>query len=270
MGRLSYTLAIIVAGLSLGTASFDQVLKVKLPIRLKPANEIWVMSIDTGVSPHYMLNDFLEADESIDYIDTHGHGSHVAGLILYGPKLGDRVCPEVRFFSCRYYQTHIFSDNVTETKRCLQKAIDLNMDIVNYSSSGETFEMSEYRLYKKFKGIAVVAAGNDGYNISVRQPAYPALYGIGFMITLANGKKLPIPRLNNVIPIASVYPDGGRMPTSNWYPGMIAEYGYNLKSTGPDSNFISMSGTSQATAVYTHRLLKERCNSLKQGVSNGQ
>lgn len=267
MRHVTMTLTLLIAGLALGTADMTQ---IKLPHRVKPANEIWVMSIDTGVNSHLMLDHFLENDESIDYQDSHGHGTHVAGLILYGPKLGDRVCPNVRFFSCRYYDKGPFSDYVIEGNKCLQKAIDLNVDFINYSSSGVSFQMSEYKLYKKFKGIAVVAAGNDGYNISVRQPAYPALYGIGFMITLANGKKLPIPKLNNVIPIASVYPDGGRMTSSNWAHGMIAEYGYNLKSTGLTNNYDYMSGTSQAAAVFTHKLLKARCNQLNNGVSNGQ
>jgi len=112
-----------------------------------------------------------------------------------------------------------------------------NIDIVNYSSSGShgiTMEQQLFNAIMKKGAKIIVAAGNDNKDLDKKCDAYPACYG-------------------NVISVGNINVNGERAPLSN--------YGKVIKvwRMGEDIcyNDLCLSGTSQATAVYSAELALE-------------
>jgi len=195
------------------------------------AKDIIVAEIDTGVAEQ----------------DNNGHGTHIAGIIM------KHVCPEVKLLSCVYYsKANTDKENVASEINCFKSVLKLNPNIVNYSSGGSGNNKEEYEIIKKLsdKGIKiVVAAGNDGQDLSNVQSKYnyyPAQYNI-----------------KNLIPVGNLKEDGTRNPSSNYgLKNMVWEVGTNIISNYLNYTYVKMSGTSQAAAARTNRLLKEMCNEI--------
>ena len=95
-------------------------------------------------------------------------------------------------------------------------------------------------LYQSHPEITfVVAAGNDGKEITYKAAAYPAFYSS-----------------KNVIPVGNLSKAGGRAPSSNfgskvqaWEIGTVDSFLVGGKNG-------EMSGTSQATAVHTVKVIR--------------
>lgn len=166
--------------------------------------------------------------------DTHGHGTHVSGIIK-------SIFPEVKILALKYYNPQASGQaNLDATIRCLEYAVDMNVDIINYSGGGPEPSIEELRVLKKAekKGILVIAAaGNERSNIDLRKNAYyPASYGLSNIITVgAHDKNVKL------------------IPSSNYgkYSVDIAAPGHRIKSAVPRSGAGYMTGTSQATAFVT-------------------
>lgn len=229
----------------------------------KPKKTIKVMVIDTGIGPHSKLKGLVQYDGSNDYVDNHGHGTHVAGIIVYGSHLAknpedfsDKLCDNVEIMSCRYYNPKApSSDNLEATILCVEKAIREGVDYINYSGGGSEYSQAEYDAYKKFTingGIVVAAAGNERSNISLF-PYYPASYGVP-----AKDK----PALNNIIIVQNVDEDGNLVKSSNWYSGGVSHLGKNILSFLPNDSAGYMTGTSQAAPGVLHEMLKKRCSEI--------
>jgi hypothetical protein len=174
--------------------------------------------------------------------DTHGHGTHIAGII--GAESSDGVgvvgvCPNVTIMSLKYYDNSgIGYNNLQNTVRAIQYAVKMGANIINYSGGGADPAPSEKAAIEEAqrKGILfVAAAGNDGHNNDYI-PYFPASYG-----------------LDNIISVASINPQNKLLPSSNYGPRSvnIAAPGYAIISSLPGSKFGTMSGTSQATAFVT-------------------
>lgn len=209
------------------------------------ANQIRVLEIDTGVdlSSLEIRNHVNMANwEKEDYIDIHGHGTHIAGIILKD------TCKEVELISCKYYSPYNRPDqNFKKNLECFNKALDLKPDLINYSSGGQTFIQQEHDIIAKFRDLfitLITAAGNDGLDLSKStNNYYPAKYG-----------------LKNVIIVGNLENDKTKNKSSNYgLPGMVWEIGTNVQSNWPHNMFTRMTGTSQATASYTNKILKELC-----------
>lgn len=186
--------------------------------------------------------------------DTHGHGTHVAGIIK-------SIFPDVRILPVKYFNPNASgAQNLISTIKALQYAVDSNVDIINYSGGGPEASSEEKKVLEEAqkKGIIVVAAaGNDGTNIdTIKQGYYPASY-----------------RLPNIISVSSYNQSLELLSSSNWgnktvdiaAPGhrinspftgttvaaiKVAGYkGNGLASAGQDAEM--MTGTSQATAFVT-------------------
>jgi subtilisin family serine protease len=166
--------------------------------------------------------------------DTHGHGTHVAGIIK-------SIFPEVKILALKYYNPQASGQaNLDSTIKCLEYAVDRNVDIINYSGGGPEPSVEELRVLKKAeqKGILVIAAaGNEKSNIDLRKNAYyPASYGLSNIVTVgAHDQKV------NLIPSSNY----GKLSVD------IAAPGHQIKSAVPFGGVGIMTGTSQATAFVT-------------------
>lgn len=233
---------------------------------VKGPKEIWVMVIDTGIGQHDRLKKNVQYVQTPDYVDTHGHGTHITGIVLYGNKIkdagsfADLVCPNVKVFACKYYDPkQSGQNNLKRSIECVKTATKMNMDFINYSGGGTEFSAEEHEAYERYAqsgGTAVVAAGNERSNLN-DQPYYPAMYGFrSFQI----GTKL-FPQIR-LFSVQNLGDNSELLPSSNSYPLALKERGDQIYSTLPNNAFGHMTGTSQATAQVTHLLLKQRCKEI--------
>lgn len=166
--------------------------------------------------------------------DSHGHGTHIAGIIK-------SVNPEARILSLKYYDQNASGyDNLTATVEALRYAIRHGVDIINYSGGGAKSSKEELGALREAerKGILVVAAaGNEGSDIDVKSKAYyPASYGLPNIISVAaHDRKLHL------------------LPSSNHGDksvGLTAP-GSRIRSSLPGGGRGFLTGTSQGTAFVT-------------------
>jgi len=220
--------------------------------RFKKNKEIVVAVVDTGIQgDHSFLrgNIFVPGKKSgsgaygVDFsgdkvtftpADSHGHGTHVAGIIK-------SIFPEVKILALKYYNPKASGQaNLNATIKALQYAVDNNVDVINYSGGGPEASVEELRVLKQAekKGILVIAAaGNERSNIDDKRNAYyPASYGLSNIITVgAHDDELNI------------------IPSSNYGKNTvdIAAPGHRIRSAIPGDGAGYMTGTSQATAFVT-------------------
>lgn len=167
-------------------------------------------------------------------VDSHGHGTHVAGIIK-------SIFPEVKILALKYYNPKASGKvNLESTIKALKYAVDQNVDIINYSGGGPESSSEEKAVLKEAekKGILIIAAaGNEKSNIDkYENHYYPASYG-----------------LSNIISVAA-HDEFNKVIASSNYGSKtvdIAAPGYKIKSAIPKNGAGFMTGTSQATAFVT-------------------
>lgn len=166
-----------------------------------------------------------------DVADNHGHGTHVAGIILQ-----KAPSERVKFMILKYYDPYSSNeDNLLSTVKAIRYAIEMKADIINYSGGGNSRSPMEEAAIKdaQKKGILfIAAAGNDGRNTDVAG-FYPAGY-----------------RLSNIISVAAIDSNKRLLASSNYgsHTVDIAAPGKDIYSSLPGGHFGPMTGTSQATA----------------------
>jgi subtilisin family serine protease len=174
--------------------------------------------------------------------DNHGHGTHIAGLIK--KFAGDKgYCLVI----LKYFDAVSDGGNTLYREiQAIKWAHHIGADIVNFSGGGKNFEAIEYHAVKNAKNtMFFVAAGNQGKDISKEQDKfYPASY-----------------QLPNITVIGNVDSQMQRTPSSNYGDHRIIwEVGTNVHSSVPCSLYgsceMSMTGTSQSTAVYTGKMIR--------------
>lgn len=173
-----------------------------------------------------------------DLTDNHGHGTHIAGII--GAEGGNNygvtgVAPKVSLMVLKYFDPNSAGDNLKNTIRAFNYAVQMNAHIINYSGGGLEFSPPEYNAVKRAeqKGILfVAAAGNERTNSDFNK-YYPADYP-----------------LDNIISVTAINPTLRVLSSSNYGVNTvdIAAPGENIYSTLPNKSFGPMTGTSQATA----------------------
>ncbi len=173
--------------------------------------------------------------------DTHGHGTHIAGIIggaTENAAGASGVCPGVSLMGLKYYDNGGAGyNNLANTVRAIEYAVANGAQIINYSGGGADPAASErvaVAQAQKHGVLFIAAAGNDGRN-NDRRPYYPASYP-----------------LDNIIGVASVNKYDRLLPSSNFGKTVhVAAPGLMILSTLPGGKFGTMSGTSQATAFVT-------------------
>lgn len=170
--------------------------------------------------------------------DVHSHGTHITGLIAKNNNDVDYCIYVIK----NYHNGSLLENTVSNTINAFKKAIELNVNIINYSGGGEERFKEECLIVKHALdcGITIVTvAGNEDSDLSVK-PYYPAMCD---------------PR---VIKVMSTYPNGRKTISSNWSSrpmvNLVKRVGHMQVSIIP-GGLGYMSGTSQAAAVYTNELL---------------
>ncbi|MGZ3652628.1 MAG: S8 family peptidase [Bdellovibrionota bacterium] len=220
----------------------------------KGSKKIVVAVIDTGIdATHPDLKDNIcrrrGSDEyGFDFVtgkknpgDAHGHGSHVAGIIGATAKnnagaIG--VAPNVCIMAVRYYSdTATGAQNLANTVKAINYAVDHGANVINYSGGGAEFSMQEMQAIKhaEAKGVIFVAAAGNEYQDTDQggNAYYPAAYG-----------------LSNIIAVAATNIHNQILPSSNWGKKHVhvAAPGEAIFSTLPKGRYGYLTGTSQATA----------------------
>ena len=191
--------------------------------------------IDTGInaellSKKYMCKDSTKNFTKYSEFDNHGHGSHIAHII------GSRI--DSRKYCIKAYKVwHKGSKNpLLNSTNALKNIVkDKSIKYVNISMSGDAYSSREFYYLRKLalNGVKVsVAAGNDSKELKWDKcNIYPACY-------------------RRDIPINFDVVSASDTEASNTGFFTKKEKGKNIISYGG-----SMSGSSQATAIHTSKLI---------------
>lgn len=221
------------------------------------SRDIVVAVIDTGLDANHpdikpnLWKDKKSGEFGWDFvtnkpnpIDDHSHGTHVAGILgaALNAKAGiSGVAHRVSIMAVKYYsERNTGAENLKNSIKALNYAIDKGAHIINYSGGGPEFSADEYAALKRArdKGILLVAAaGNERQNSDLPENYYyPCAY-----------------RLDNIVCVAAINIRNEMLGSSNWGKVRVdvAAPGENILSTVPGGKYAYMSGTSQATAFVT-------------------
>ena len=214
--------------------------------------------------------------------DTHGHGTHIAGIIgaVGGNGKGiSGVAPKVSLMTLKYYDPHdTGTNNLNNTIKAIDYAVQNGAHIINYSGGGLDGNLCEKMAIQRAekKGILFVAAAGNERSNTDKSGYYPANYSskknelrmISCKHVLPNlyqydklDKKISRNFLNNVqqktlsniLPVTATDPSDKILSSSNWGKSTVHKSapGINILSTLPNGKYGRMTGTSQATAVAT-------------------
>lgn len=195
----------------------------------------------------YGHKDFTGGKSSLQFgtidpvpVDEHGHGTHIAGLIdSYARKVNDSYCLVI----LKYYDPKANDNkNLQRTVEAVYYAKRIKADYINYSGGGISPSPNEEEAIENFihgGGTFVAAAGNENEDLAYNSYC-PAQYeGV---IAVGNGTDEP-----------------HRVPTSN--------YGKRVNRWENGNNVVifnhSMTGTSQAAAIATGKIVAEKNKSCK-------
>ncbi|MEA1962217.1 MAG: S8 family serine peptidase [Bacillota bacterium] len=202
-----------------------------------------VAVLDTGIDYNHsdLKNNVIDGKSFIssekDYMDEHGHGTHVAGTIAANGKLLG-VAPEAKLLAVK-----VLDRNGSGSYTGIAQGLDWvrtwrgpnheKVQVVNMSLGGTMPEATLHRAITKAvqAGITIVcAAGNSGDgNKQTREISYPAYYPE----TLAVGA-------------VDLQSGAANFSNSNDRIDVVAP-GVDTYSTYPKNRYVKLSGTSMAT-----------------------
>lgn len=175
-------------------------------------------------------------------MDTHGHGTNIVGIIdgYVSKSKVDYCIVVVKYYSSKQSG----NENLEASVKALNYAANLKVDYINYSGGGVEFSGEEYKSVKRFLdqgGRFIAAAGNENSNLDLSS-YYPAMYD------------------SRIIIVGNLTAHGVRSVLSN-YGSVVKrwEVGEDIEAYR-----IVLSGTSQATAVATGKIVSEsKCDTRR-------
>lgn len=174
--------------------------------------------------------------------DTYGHGTNIVNIIA------SRINPTYFCIIVLKFYSHTVPGKINRknTLKALEYAKTLKPVLINYSAGGEIPDISEklYIMELLFnETYIVVAAGNEDTDLDYKCNYYPACYARELHPTLR--KKF--------IVVGNITKDNIREEHSN-YGSIVDAYenGNNICFNG-----VCLSGTSQATAIHSARILND-------------
>ncbi len=183
------------------------------------------------------------ADRSNNLADQHGHGTHVAGLIV-GPRnqreIASTSCRPIQLMVLKYYERGMLpTASLRASTAAIRYAVKMHARVINFSSGGANPDANEKAAIEKAAraNVLFVAAAGNNHSDNDISGFYPASY-----------------KLSNILSVAALDHSGQNLlDFSNYgeHSVSIAAPGDNLISTLPGGEMGAMSGTSQATAVVT-------------------
>ncbi|MCK9205485.1 MAG: S8/S53 family peptidase [Salinivirgaceae bacterium] len=224
----------------------DWMLKLKIPEiwEYSTGKNVGVAVIDTGIDSNndelpYNEKKYFVFDEKVSLQDTHGHGTHCAGLIGARNKKGNiiGVAPNCNLFVCKIAE----GGNLKESDTIrYADAINwcANQDEIHVISISWGSFIDDVRIIAKLQGAInlaaqknkiVVCAMGDASQFNDPGPLYP--------VSLAN-----------TIGIGSIPVDDFLYPYINPYL-LTSISGASIPSYGIGNRVIKMSGTSQSNAI---------------------
>lgn len=174
-------------------------------------------------------------DNNNDIQDYHGHGTHIAFIILdflKKTKLADRIQIQV----VKYYHTDNDTHDILKaSNQSFKYAQGFQPQFVNYSGGGYAPSRQEKQILEGFdknNTLIIAASGNQKNNNDI-SPYYPASY-----------------QLENLLSVGSISSHRSLSSFSNFGKSHVHIFtqGENVLATSLGNKLTSLSGTSQATA----------------------
>lgn len=219
--------------------------KIPSQSSLTIGKQIKVAVIDTGFdfNSKWSIQPKLCATGHKDFTgtglqDNHGHGTHIAGLIAKYAGEANYCLVIIKFFDPKEYKP----DNVKHSTDAFNYAVDQEVDVINYSGGGTEYSEEEYNAVLKALNadITIVAAAGNERSDLTKTTYYPALYD------------------SRIEVVGAIDANADRIPASNYGPQVDAyEQGKNVLSNLPNNSYGYMTGTSQATAIHTGKIVNE-------------
>jgi subtilisin family serine protease len=248
--------------------------------------KVVVAVIDTGIDESLMSQPWICKEGHKDFTgvgikDNHGHGTHIAGLVEQYAKgvvltLGknkpsdiDDAKADFCIIVIKYYDPKTpNNDNIASTIASFKWAIDRKVDIINYSGGSGDFSKEEFKVVQLAlnKGIKIVAAaGNEHSNIDEHK-YYPAMYDdrIIKVGNLVSDRVIKRPIITSkleglkLVIKKEVLFERDIAASSNYGSSVNAwEIGSGVISRLPTKSWGYMTGTSQATAIKSGKIVRE-------------
>lgn len=185
-------------------------------------------------------------DQNANLQDDLGHGTHVTGIIS-GLSFPTEVLGhnDVKFMILKYYSMKKKQrDTQVASNEALKYALQMGAVIINYSGGGVQFDQNEKEIFQELekKSIwSVVAAGNTSDNLE-NSNYYPAKYQLPHMLV-----------------VSSMNSKGQKSLFANYGQSVVDLFavGENIISFGLDQKLMTMTGTSQATAMVTRMIAQQ-------------
>jgi subtilisin len=242
------------------------------PIPASAGRPIVVAVIDTGISDSLKNSDMLCKYGHRDFTGTSlsdniGHGTHISGLIdqyvkdtLLNESTSYRDLAATKSNYCQVILKFIdpLQSNYSTGEnmiKAIRWAIDLNVDVINISAGGPTPIAEEEIIVKTAlnRGIRViVAAGNDSCELG--SSYFNLTNGLIKKTTCNYFPAMYDPR---IYVVGNLNSDGTRATSSNYGHYVNSwENGMHRKSLSATGSTLIDSGTSQAAAIKTGKIIR--------------